>query len=113
MRIFIIAVTFVVVAATIGTILIGSRTFDGVVTERPYEAGLAWDETQKRLARLGWRAVVEPASLRTGANELVLRLSERDGALLNGASVDVTISRPSTKDYDRTYRAQPLGGGRY
>ena len=113
MRRFIIVVVLAVFAATIGTIYVGSRTFDGVVVDRPYESGLAWDETQKRQARLGWHIVVEPAALKPGMNDILVRLTDRNGTPLDDADVDVTLSRPSTKDHDRTARAKPLGGGRY
>jgi nitrogen fixation protein FixH len=113
MRRFIMMVVLVVFVATVGTIYVGSRSFDGIVDDRPYEAGLAWDETQKRQARLGWRITFEAAALKVGRNEVVLRLSDRNGHPLNGATVGITVSRPSTRDYDRTYVANPIGGGRY
>ena len=113
MRRFIIIVVLAVFAATIGTILIGSRTFDGVVVEHPYEAGLAWDETRKQAAKLGWRVVFDHSDLQQGENSVVLQLIGRNGSALDGASVDVTLSRPATKEYDRTYHAKPLGMGRY
>ena len=113
MRNLIVIISIVIVAATIGTMIVGSRTFDGVVVERPYEAGLAWDETQKQQARLAWRIAVDADGIKVGRNEIVLRLSNRDGSPLDGASVDVTLSRPSTRDYDHKYVAKPLGGGRY
>ena len=113
MRNLIVIISIVVVAMTIGTIIVGSRMFDGVVVERPYDTGLAWDEAQKRQARLGWKVVVVNATLNVGSNELILGISDRDGTLLNDATVVVTVSRPSTKAYDRIYRAVPRGGGRY
>lgn len=113
MRNLIVIISLIVVAMTIGTIIVGSRMFDGVVVERPYDTGLAWDEAQKRQARLAWRVVVVNANLKVGTNELILRVYDRDRSLLNDATVVVTISRPSTKVYDRTSRAVPVGGGRY
>jgi nitrogen fixation protein FixH len=113
MRRFITIVVFTVFAATIGTILVGSRTFEGVVVEHPYEAGLAWDETQKQAAKLGWRVVFDHLELKQGENSVVLQLIGRNGSALEGASVEVTLSRPSTNEYDRTYQAKPLGMGRY
>lgn len=113
MRRLIIVISIVVVAATAGTIYVGNHTFDGVVVERPYETGLGWDEAQKRQARLGWQVVVETAAVKQGTNEIVIRLADRPGSALNDATVDVTLSRPSTRNYDRTYRAESLGNGRY
>lgn len=113
MRSLIIIISIAVVALTIGTIIVGNRMFDGVVVERPYETGLSWDETKKRQAQLGWKVIIETARLKQGGNELILRLTDREGAALNNASVSVTVSRPSSKAYDQTYRAAALGGGRY
>ena len=113
MRRFILIVAIAVVAATIGTIYVGSRTFDGVVEDRPYETGLAWDAIEKEQARLGWHVAVEQPALRQGYNEVVLRLTDRKGAPLSDATIDVTLSRPSTRKYDSSSTARPLGGGRY
>jgi len=113
MRNLIIIISIVVVAATMVTMLVGSHVFDGVVVERPYEAGLSWDEMQKRQSLLGWKVAVVNTSIKLGANELVLAIAERDGSPLNDATVVVTVSRPSTKSYDRTYRAASAGDGRY
>jgi len=113
MRNLIVIISIAVAAMTIATIIVGSRMFDGVVVERPYDTGLAWDEAQKRQARLGWKVVVVNANLKVGSNELILVVSDRDGTPLKDATVVVTVSRPSTKAYDRIYRAMPGGGGRY
>jgi nitrogen fixation protein FixH len=104
----------VVVAATIGTMVVGSRVFDGVVVERPYEAGLSWDDVQKRQLRLGWKvAVVNNMTMKRGENELVLKIADREGVPLQNVTVAVTVSRPSTKAYDRKYRAVSMGSDRY
>jgi nitrogen fixation protein FixH len=113
MRNLIVIISTIVVAMTIGTIIVGNRMFDGVVVERPYDTGLAWDKAQKRQARLGWKVVVVNANLKVGSNELILGVSDRDGTPLKDAAVEVTVSRPSTKAYDRIYRAVPGEGGRY
>lgn len=113
MRPFIAIVAITVIAATAGTIYIGSTTFDGVVDDHPYEAGLAWDETARKQARLGWKLFIENDRIRQGTNEIVLRFIDRTGSPINGASVEITLSRPSTNEYDRTFRADPSGGGRY
>ena len=113
MRRFIILLVLSIVIVTAGTIYIGSRTFDGLVVDRPYETGLAWDETQRRQERLGWRVILSHDALLQGENKIVIRPVDRKGASLNDATVDVILSRPSTGDYDRTYRARPLRDGRY
>jgi len=107
MRSLIIAVCIIALAATIGTIIVGSRMFEGLVVERPYETGLQWDEMQKRAASLGWKITIETGSFRRGTNELRLKVTDRHGSPLDGLAVAVTLSRPSTRDYDRTYRMTP------
>jgi len=114
MRNLIIIISMVVVAATVGTMIVGNSIFDGVVAERPYEDGLSWDDVQKRQLRLGWKvAVVNTMTMKRGENELVLKIADRDGVPLQGATAEVTVSRPSTKAYDRKYRAVSMGNGRY
>ena len=113
MRSLIIALCILALAATIAAIVVGSRMFEGVVVDRPYEAGLQWDEMQRRTARLGWKIEIETQSFRRGTDELLLRVIDRNGAPLDVRDVAVTLSRPSTRDYDRTYRMTPGGRGRY
>ena len=102
-----------VLAVTIATIVVGSRRFDGVVTERPYETGLAWDASQKERQRLGWKIDLQKKTFTKGANELSLTIWGRDGAPLKNATVLVNISRPASRRYDRMYEARRQAGGRY
>lgn len=113
MRRFIFLVAIVVIVVTVGTIYIGSRTFDGTVVDRPYETGLAWDERQKRQEKLGWRVVIDHSSVTQGENVIMLLLMDRKGVPLTDATVELTLSRPSTRELDRTCRVRPLGNGRY
>jgi nitrogen fixation protein FixH len=46
-----IIVSILALAATLGAIFVGIRTFDGLVVEKPYETGLAWDEIQRQKAK--------------------------------------------------------------
>jgi nitrogen fixation protein FixH len=55
MRFFIavlIIVSVLALAATISALIIGVKSFEGLVVEKPYETGLAWDEMQKQKANL-------------------------------------------------------------
>lgn len=103
----------IVLAVTIGTIVMGGRQFDGVVTERPYETGLAWDEIRKEQQRLGWTITVQNTFIKKGSNELSVIALGRDGKPLKNATVLLTVSRPSTRQFDRTYEAKQMGEGRY
>ncbi|MHB8845228.1 MAG: FixH family protein [Nitrospirota bacterium] len=102
-----------VLAVTIATIVAGGRQFDGVVTERPYETGLAWDEAGKEQQRLGWTITVPRQNLHQGTNDLSLTVLGRDGKPLKNATILVAISRPASRHYDRTYEAKELREGRY
>lgn len=53
MRIAIILICILALAATLGAIVVGMRTFDGLVVEKPYETGLAWDEIQRKKTNPG------------------------------------------------------------
>jgi len=53
MRTAIILICILALAATLGTVVVGMRTFDGLVVDKPYETGLAWDEIQRQKAMPG------------------------------------------------------------
>jgi nitrogen fixation protein FixH len=113
MRTIIIAVVLMGLAAVAGSIIVGSRSFDGVVVDKPYETGLAWDKVKHENAATGWQADVRESRLAEGNSELVLSVRDAAGHALQGAEVSITISRPSTKTYDRTYKAVQAADGLY
>jgi nitrogen fixation protein FixH len=100
-------------AATIATIVIGIRTFEGTVVEKPYETGLQWDEIQKQRAQLGWNVTIGEGTFKTGKNELYVSVFDRDNRSVRNAELSILISRPSTRAYDRNYRAVSQGEGLY
>jgi nitrogen fixation protein FixH len=112
-RTVIIIISIIAIAATIGTIAVGMKIFDGVVVDNPYEAGLAWDETYQNKVALGWDLKVRNSAFRTGSNELFLEVLDQKGQKLDNAAVQVTTSRPSTRAYDKTYLAVKTQDGRY
>jgi nitrogen fixation protein FixH len=95
------------------TIWVGARSAEGTVVANPYEAGLHHDAALHRAEALGWTLSVDEAGLRTDAGELRLSLAGRDGAPLEGADVQVRLSRAGTSRMDRTAAARSDGGGRY
>jgi nitrogen fixation protein FixH len=113
MRIIITLIWILVLAATIGTIVVGSRSFEGIVEDNPYEAGLAWDEAREQKAKLGWTITLEETPFRTGGNTLLIDVFDKDRARLSDAVVRVSLARPSTKTYDKAYEAVRLADGRY
>src|SRR5512134_959789 len=108
-----VTVCILALAATIGTIIVGTKSFEGIVVDKPYETGLAWDETERQKAKLGWKVAVERTRFRTGENELIIDAVDKDGRPLTNAAVSATVSRPSTRDFDRTYAAVRRQNGRY
>jgi len=113
MRTIIIAVVLMGLAAVAGSIIVGSRNFDGVVVDKPYETGLAWDKVRHENAATGWQIDVGESRFAEGNSELVLSVRDAAGHALKDAEVSITISRPSTKEYDRTYKAVQEAEGRY
>jgi nitrogen fixation protein FixH len=113
MRALIITVCILVLLLTVGTIVIGSRSFDGVVVEKPYETGLAWDKAEQQREKLGWNVSLDSPSFRTGRNDLVIMVADRDRRIIGDARVDLKVTRPSTTSFDRSYAAEPQADGRY
>jgi nitrogen fixation protein FixH len=116
MRFFIVIIaliSIIAVAATVGTVIVGSRSFEGIVVDKPYEAGLAWDEMHRNHDKLGWTIAVAGEPFRTGKNDLIVTILDKRGAPLGDADVTITVTRPSTRAFDRTYQADVQPDGRY
>jgi nitrogen fixation protein FixH len=113
MRILIILICVIALAATIGAIIVGRRSFEGLVVEKPYETGLAWDETRQKQTNLGWTVSVQGAPFKLGKNELIVKVIDKSRSLLTDAAVSVTVSRSSTRAYDKTYRTTQQSDSRY
>jgi nitrogen fixation protein FixH len=113
MRILIIVISITALAATIGAIVVGRQSFEGLVVEKPYETGLTWDETRQKQASLGWTVSVQGAPFKTGKNELIVNILDKNGSLITDAIIIVTVSRPSTRAFDKTYRIVRQADDRY
>ncbi len=62
---------------------------------------------------LGWKVVRAGSDVQEGRNELIFTILDKNGALLADAVASVTISRPSTRAYDKTYPDRREQDGRY
>ena len=116
MRFFVIIIVLICIlalAATIGAIVVGSRSFEGIVVDKPYEAALSWDKERRNQERLGWSVVLQKATYKTGKNDLIVLVLDKNGAPLSDAVVSVAVSRPSTRAFDSTYRTVVQPNGRY
>jgi nitrogen fixation protein FixH len=100
-------------ASVIATLWLGTSSFEPTVVKDPYEHGLHHDQERHARDRLGWHARFDPAALRAGGAALPFELLDGKGAPLDGATVQVALTRPAGGGDARTGQARPLGGGRY
>jgi nitrogen fixation protein FixH len=113
MRTLIILVCIFIIVVTAVTIIVGSRSFDGIVVEKPYETGLAWDKAQEQKEKLGWNVSLQGGPYRVGKNDLGISISDRNERLIHDAEMSIRVTRPSTTAFDRTYQAAALPDGRF
>ncbi|MBI5101115.1 MAG: FixH family protein [Nitrospirae bacterium] len=113
MKTTLIIVSIIGLAAVFGAVFIGSRSFDGTVTEKPYETGLDWDRAAREKKETGWDVTVNNRELKTGEVKLSLSVYDRRKAPLKDAAVTITLSRPGTAAYDRLYKADRDPHGSY
>ncbi len=104
MRVLIIVVCFIAVSATVMTIIIGKKSFEGLVVDKPYETGLAWDVEQAKKTSLNWTMVIQNKSFHTGQNRIDFTLRDKDGSPVRDAVMMIRISRPSTARFDRSFQ---------
>jgi len=106
-----IAIIAAMVLGIVGaSIWIGISLREETVVEHPYDEGLKYDAIQKKYADLGWK-VVPPPSLNK-RQQLDVWVYDKNGAPLEGATVDFVINRITSPDAKR-YRAVQTERGRY
>ena len=102
----------VVLAVNAAMIYWALSTYSGVVASEPYRKGLHYNDrlrADERQQQLHWR---EALSIdRDG--QLVLALSDAEGQLIRGLSVEITLGRPSTNRDDVTLTLAADSTGRY
>jgi nitrogen fixation protein FixH len=113
MKPLIVVASIAALGTVVATIVIGVRLKEETVVKHPYEHGLAHDAERKARQRLGWQARFEAGDLRPGGAELRFTLVDRAGAPVEGAEVDVAVTRPAGPGDERQGAARGLGGGRY
>jgi nitrogen fixation protein FixH len=113
-KIVIAIVAAAALAAVVGAVWVGSRTFERTVVADPYESGIHHDADRRRAEALGWTIAVDEGALRAGPEAaLAIRLTGKDGAPLEDAEVLFRVSRAGTSRFDRSARAPHAGSGRY
>ena len=104
MKILIGIVIMVALAAVVTAVIVGSRSFEGIVVDKPYERGLSWDREQKDRIESGLNIGIKNRTFTVGKNNLLILVTDRKGKPVPDAVLMLTVSRPSTNVYDRTYR---------
>ncbi len=113
MKTLIVIVSVIALSAVFGAVIVGEKVFDGVVVEKPYEQGLLWDRIQENKSELGWNAVIVNKKFLSGDEEVGVSAFDKNGKPLSGATVFLSISRPSTSVHDKKYEAAESREGLY
>ena len=113
MKTLIVIVIMVGLAAVVTTVIVGSRSFEGIVVDKPYERGLSWDKEQKERTVSGLNIEIKNKTFTVGENDLIIQVTDREGKPVPDAVLMLTVSRPSTNAYDRNYRLKGARGGTY
>ncbi len=101
--------TFIAVDVYMVTVAVTTQT--GMVTDRPYERGLAYNEEIDAVARqqeLGWRS-----DLRLDGTDVVFTLHDVAGHAIDGAVGTVTFFRKSHDGADFILDLKSNGNGHY
>jgi nitrogen fixation protein FixH len=104
-----------VIAVNVSFAVIAVRSFPGEDVRRSYLQGLNYNETiaeRRAQAALGWRADAVLAGSGPDAT-VVVNLSTRTGAPLNGATLSGELRWPADARRDQTLAFTRQGDGRY
>jgi nitrogen fixation protein FixH len=90
-----------------GMVTMALRTHSGLVTDHPYEKGLAYNqvvEAKKKQEALGWKGVIELRHSRESGNSFTIyfELKDKAGAIIQLENATATITRPTKKNMDFT-----------
>jgi len=113
MKTLLIMVVSIGLLVIVLSIIIGIRSFDGMVAQNPYERGLKWDETNKKKRELGLAIEIKNTNIHTGENNILFKIYRNNGSLYLSPSIRVFITRPSTNRYDAEVVAQKIKEGLY
>lgn len=97
---FVVAVNAVMVTLAI-------RTHSGVVTDHPYEKGLAYNqvvEAKQQQEALGWKGTIDLRHSREGGNPFAIffELKDQNGVVIYPDKTIATITRPTQQGMDFT-----------
>lgn len=103
MKTLIAIVTVIGLTAVVGAIFIGVKSFDGIVTEHPYEKGLLWDEMERKRNELGWRVEILNREFITGDNNVLISVLDKNNMPLTVTDAALRISRPATATLNKKF----------
>lgn len=103
MKSLIAIVVIIGFAAVAGSIIVGTESFDGIVTEHPYEDGLLWDEIRNKENKLGWRTKIQNREFFIGDNDVLISVLDKNSRPLARSEVTLMISRPANAEYDKLF----------
>jgi len=90
---------------------LASDSHTGLVTEQPYEKGLAYNDTvaasDAQLA-LGWSS-----KIKLDGSDVIVTLTDSDDAAITGATLKVSFTRPTMEGYDFSALLHGDGSGVY
>ncbi len=113
MKLLLIIVSIIGLSAVIGAVVVGTRTFDGTIVDKPYEHGLAYDAVHHEKEVSGWNVEILNKTFTSGTNDILLSVTDRNGKSLTDAEIVLSISRPSSKAFDRTFKAVKKENGQF
>lgn len=105
----------IIIAINVAFAVAAVRTFPGEDERRSYTQGLRYNDTlaeRRAEARLGWQARTELTQAQSGAR-LVVRLDDRAGAPIEGASIDGVLRWVPNEAGDRPLTFVAQGNGNY
>ena len=91
------------------SVSIGIMKRDIQVEDSPYEAGLRYDETLRRYAKLGWKVDL-PKEAKAGEKMLNIRLLDGKGRPIEDAGVNCLINRCELSDVVSTTCGHTVDG---
>ncbi|MBK8543735.1 MAG: FixH family protein [Caulobacteraceae bacterium] len=104
-----------IIAINVAFAVAAVRTFPGEDERRSYTQGLHYNDTlaeRRAEARLGWQARTQLSPTHAGAR-LIVRLDDRDGAPIDGATIEGVLRWPPNEAGDRQLTFVSQGDGSY
>lgn len=104
-----------IIAINVAFAVAAVRTFPGEDERRSYTQGLHYNATlaeRRHEAAIGWQARTELTPTQSGAR-LIVRLADRAGAPVEGASLEGVLRWPPNESGDRQLVFVSQGGGVY